>query len=134
MIRDLHNRAAERAKPTRLIRALTVRDRVLEWLPGHSSFHLEPDGRLGGLTAILDGFALVHRTPLFGRFAKLPRDDAPANLAYGLDIWQHRQGEVTGKVMNFEWGHGSEVNLISFAKGEWDASLLARLESFDRLS
>jgi hypothetical protein len=113
---------------TRLDRALIVRDAVLSWLRDNgrdeviSGFRV----RVGDASP----FSFLHTTPFsgiprdgptprnFGEAALLQRH-GPINLPYGLDVMLSGR-----KVMNLEWGHDGSPDLVSFAKGNWDAQLL----------
>ena len=50
----------------------------------------------------------------------LVRQQAKAELPYGLDVWHRGR-----KVMSLRWSDTGEVNLINFKGGEWEAEALA---------
>ena len=125
------------AKITRHERALIVRSRVLAWLPGNSRFEEISDAAktysLRPLHAKIGTFSISHHTPFSGTFpgptiashhdAVFWQSCAKKRLGYGLDVWHVERG----KVMNLVWGHAGQSELVSFAKGDWDADLLAML-------
>ena len=41
------------------------------------------------------------------------------NLPYGLDIWTAEQ-----KVLNIEWSHRDEIDLVSFKRGAWEKRMI----------
>ena len=120
--------------PTRLHRALALRDTLLPWLRENGR-HTEVSGH-PTLKAEAGQFLIMHRTP-FSRLHDLPpaeqKDELKRyltalyrqrdpRLRYGLDVWLHRR-----KVMNLAWD-GDIVDLLSFAAGDWDTVLSRHLE------
>ncbi len=92
-------------------------------------------------TADVGRYGIMFRTPFSGAIpapsfadfetAALWQGQGKENLSYGLDV--HESHEEAGrprvrKLMSLEWGHNSEVALVSFYKGDWDASFLEVLK------
>jgi hypothetical protein len=90
----------------------------------------EEFGRTGKvLCARLGDIRMMYRTP-FQQMPEIRLTDSeryrlaangiemPRQLPYGLDVW------VTRKVMNLEWDHQGNPDLVSFKPGDWEADLL----------
>jgi hypothetical protein len=121
--------------PTRLQRALALRDTLLPWLRENGR-HTEVSGH-PTLKAEAGQFLIMHRTAFSGLHDHLPpakqKDELKRyltalyrqrdpRLRYGLDVWLYRR-----KVLDLAWD-GDIVDLLSFAAGDWDTVLLRHVE------
>jgi len=97
----------------------------------------QPQEFSGGVARMLvasrDGLKISYRTP----FQKWSSDSSqpapsyghaqarqrhPGSLAYGLDIWAPRE------VLNVEWNDTGEFQLVSYAPGAWEETLLGEAQ------
>lgn len=118
----------------RLQAALRLRDAAIAALRAHGEMSVIEcvPGRV--LTADIGEISILHSTP-FQKLHLLTPDlalkaalfeqetgkKATLNLPYGLDIWSAGR-----KVLNLQWSDDDrQVNLVTFKRGAWEASLLA---------
>jgi hypothetical protein len=117
--------------PTRLSRAIAIRDHVLP---------LVRERGVPERFKVGDGFVSATRwkhavftfwlwtpnyTPTRGpvdyAVAVAVQDAAEAALPYGLDVWH----SGIGKVLSLEWDQGDRARLISMRPGSWESELLS---------
>lgn len=118
----LIQRADGMAKPTRLEKAIELRDAALTVIQtkGSREVLLTPDGRVSPLE-IAPGHII---------YASFDGPDMHGILSFqgelmGIDIWAVLNGKRT-KVFNVTWDKkGGAVDLRAFKRGDWEQELLA---------
>lgn len=107
--------------------ACAVRDAAIALMQAGGTINKESNGH-NYLTFANDTFSMILRTPFqttppiageFLRIAVALGARLPIQMNYGLDIWVRTRG----KVMNIEWNHHGEVQLVSFRRGDWEAEI-----------
>jgi hypothetical protein len=98
------------AKTKRLTRALVLRDAALTLVNRLGTY------RWFGPSKVL--FARIGQIEIGYR-----RLSGLQEMPYGLDVW------APNKVLNIEWDHRDNVELVSLRPGAWEAELIALAKS-----
>ena len=117
--------------PTRLDRAIFLREALLRWLAIHGELIYR--GLTPYLKAAIGRYEISYRMPISEKVEVVGPGMERHTLTwcgsrnpYGLDIWgpSDKDPRKIVKLMNFEW-EPDEDDLVSFGPGDWDAELLA---------
>jgi hypothetical protein len=119
------------SKPTRLSRAIEIRDHVLPLVRARGApqrFQVGQDfvsATQWEHAVFTFGLWVPNKMPLRSpidyAMAVVLRDAVEHALPFGLDIWRG----VTGKVLSMDWADDGRVNLISIRPGPWESEVLA---------
>lgn len=91
---------------------MILREHLIDWL--FENGERKMIGKFPMVSASIGAFDILHGTPLAGQH--------PATHQYTLDVWKG------AKVLNLQWT-GNDIELVSFAPGNWDAELLDAIRS-----
>jgi hypothetical protein len=113
--------------PTRLQRAVAIRDHLLPLIRQHGTF--QPKNHPSFIQFIARGFEVYLNSP----FLPLPKPRPPALFYEDALLWQRAKLVLpwrmailnyTGKVLSLEWDNDEHAALISMRPGPWEAEIL----------